>query len=392
LRAQVDRLEQAQAGTAGQSGAVAQLTTRLDALERGSGGEELSGQIEALKAADAALHKRLDALEPGAAGAQLEELTARLDQLEAAVAAARSSGGTSAAVTERLANLEKKLGALSTTIAQRQQAPAGGRTDLTDLTSRIGTLEARLGQAEGAGQEVEGLAGRLGAVTQQIVTSQEQTAGLIEKVAALGGEVGALTTRVDDLSGTVHQLQQQLGQDDRRARAATLALTIAQLNAALESGELGEQTLSSLRALGADDPAVVKAVDTLQAAVAANAPSLPALRESFERIASEVVHAEQAPDGDGLLDQAAGNLMRLVTVRPVGADVEGDSAAARVARAEAALATGDLAAAVAEVEALEGAAAEAAAPWLAAAHARLAVQSAQATLQERATRLLSEAE
>jgi hypothetical protein len=44
------------------------------------------------------------------------------------------------------------------------------------------------------------------------------------------------------------------------------------------------------------------------------------------------------------------------------------------------------------VEALEGAAAEAAAPWLAAAHARLAVQSAQAALQERATRLLSDAE
>ena len=64
----------------------------------------------------------------------------------------------------------------------------------------------------------------------------------------------------------------------------------------------------------------------------------------------------RAPEGDSLIDQAAGNLLRLVTVRPVGADVEGDDAAARVARAEARLAEGDLAAAVAEVEALEGAA------------------------------------
>jgi hypothetical protein len=110
-------------------------------------------------------------------------------------------------------------------------------------------------------------------------------------------------------------------------------------------------------------------------------PSLPELRNAFERSANEIVHTAQAPDGDGLLDQAAGNLMRLVTVRPVGADVEGDGAAARVARAEAALAEGDLAAAVAELEGLQGPAAEAAAPWLA---------EALAALQERTTRLLSE--
>jgi hypothetical protein len=84
--------------------------------------------------------------------------------------------------------------------------------------------------------------------------------------------------------------------------------------------------------------------------------------------------------------------MRLVTVRPVGADVAGESAAARVARAEAALAEGDLARAVAELEPLEGAADGAAASWLAQAHERLAAQAALAALQDRATRLLSEAE
>ena len=105
----------------------------------------------------------------------------------------------------------------------------------------------------------------------------------------------------------------------------------------------------------------------------------------------EIVHAERAPEGDSLFEQAAGNLMSLVTVRPVGADVEGDGAAARVARAEAALESGDLAAAVAELEALDGAAAAAAAPWLAASAARVSPPSAALqTLQERATLLLTE--
>jgi uroporphyrinogen-III synthase len=77
-----------------------------------------------------------------------------------------------------------------------------------------------------------------------------------------------------------------------------------------------------------------------------------------------------------MLDRAAGNLMRLITVRPVGADVEGDDPAARVARAEAKLAGGDLAGAIAELEGLEGAAAAAAAPWLEQARARLVAEQA----------------
>jgi hypothetical protein len=79
-----------------------------------------------------------------------------------------------------------------------------------------------------------------------------------------------------------------------------------------------------------------------------------------------------------------------VTVRPVGDDVRGDTAEARVARAEAALDKGDLAAAVAELDQLEGRPAEAAADWLAQAKARLGADQAVAQLRTQATELLSE--
>jgi hypothetical protein len=81
--------------------------------------------------------------------------------------------------------------------------------------------------------------------------------------------------------------------------------------------------------------------------------------------------------------------MGLVTVRSVGADAEGSDADARVARAEARLADGDLAGAVAEIEGLEGPAAEAAAGWLERARARLAAEQALASLQEQASDLLT---
>jgi hypothetical protein len=398
LRGQVDRLQQALAGVEGQEGEVAQLVTRVQALESGSGsgaGEEVRGQIESLRAADADLQARLDALrsgrDRGAAGAQVSDLAARVDKLEAALADAERGAGTSAAVSQRVEGLEKELSGLAATVAQRQQAAAGDQGALSELTSRIGAVEAQLGQAEAAREEAERLAGRLGAVEQQIAGGQKQSTELTDKVVGLSSQISALSTRVDVLGETVDQLQTRLvSSEDRRTRAATLALIVAQLDAALDSGAPFGEVLSGLRALGVEDPTVSGAMRDLETAAASGVPSLPDLRNAFERSANDIVHAAQAPDGDGLLDQAAGNLMRLVTVRPVGADVEGDGAAARVARAEAALAGGDLAAAVKELEGLKGAAAEAAAPWLAQARARLQAQQALAALQDRGTSLLSE--
>jgi hypothetical protein len=385
VRAQIDRLEQTLAGIEGQGGEVAQLTSRLEALESGSGtalDEEVSGRIEALVAADAALQERLDALgtdAAGAAGAEVADLAARVDELEAAIADAGGGAATSEAMTQRLAGLENQLSDLSGTVAQIQQVDAA----LSELTSRTGALEARVAQAGAVRQDLERLAGRLGALEQQVAAGREEGAS----------QLGTLSTRMDMLTETVEQVQDRLvTSEDRRTRAATLALIIAQLDGALDSGEPFEELLDGLRALGVDDPAVIEAIAALEAAAASGVPSLPELRSSFDRSANDIVHAERAPDGDGLLDQAAGNLMRLVTVRPVGADVEGDGAAARVARAEAALAKGDLAAAVAELDGLGGAAAEVAAPWLAEARARLAAQEALAALQDRATHLLSEAQ
>jgi hypothetical protein len=384
LRAHVDRLQQTLAGVEGQGSEVAQLTSRLEALESGSGAtpdEEVRGRIETLMAADAALKERLDALGAGAgqgtASAQVADLTGRVDQLEAAIADARRGARASETATQRLAELEHELSDLSTTAAQVQQADAA----LTELTARTGALEARVGQAEAARQDLEQLAGRFGALEQQVAAGREEAASRLD----------TLSTHLDTLAETVEQVQNRLvTSEDRRTRAATLALIVAQLDTALDGGEPFRELLDGLRALGVDDRAVLDAIGTLDAAAASGVPSLPELRNSFDRSANEIVHAARAPDGDGLLDQAAGNLMRLVTVRPVGPDVKGDTAAARVARAEAALAEGDLAAAVAELEGLEGAAAEAAAPWLAEARARLAAQEALAALQDRATRLLSE--
>ena len=140
-----------------------------------------------------------------------EELPARLQALEAAAASEQdlperlqAVEGIGTSLGERIASLEKQLATIETgaaapwprsgwrrsrsdvadlgaTVARLREAvpsagAAGGQA-VADLASRIDALERRLGQAQGAGAEIEGLAGRLGAVEQQIAPAGRRPPG-----------------------------------------------------------------------------------------------------------------------------------------------------------------------------------------------------------------------
>jgi hypothetical protein len=100
------------------------------------------------------------------------------------------------------------------------------------------------------------------------------------------------------------------------------------------------------------------------------------LAARFDGVAEAIVRAERVPPGAGWWERLWARISSLVTVRRSGADAEGPSADAVAARAEAKVKTGDLAGAVAELDALTGAPAEAARPWLDQAKARLAADAA----------------
>jgi hypothetical protein len=199
------------------------------------------------------------------------------------------------------------------------------------------------------------------------------------------------------LSERVSGAESKLENAERdRTRAAALALIVGQLEAAIDEARPYQTQVQTLTAMtdgtegGTGDETIKQAVSELEPGAATGVPGLATLRQSFEPVANEIVHAAQAPEGDNLINRAADNLMRLVTVRPVGGDVRGDTVEARVARAEAALDEGDLASAVAELDQLEGRAAAAAADWLKQAKARLGADQAVAQLRTQATDLLTQ--
>jgi uroporphyrinogen-III synthase len=312
-------------------------------------------------------------------------LESALSELSSAATAEGGAEGASGDRATAVGALEARLAMLE---AQLPEPAAAQQT-----ADQIAALEQRLTAAEEAGGQASQLAGTVDVVRTAVQTS-------LVRIAGVGDLVPAGRDRIDEVAGNVQALDQRVttlqdrvdSSENRRERAATLALLTTQLDAALNESRSYDRLLATLAEVAKDDPAVEDAVGKLRPAAETGVPDLTVLRQRFAETANEIVHQANAPEGDGLIDRATDNLMRLVTVRPVGADAEGDSAAARVARAEAKLAQGDLAGAVAELEQLQGAPAEAAAEWLEMARMRLDAEDAVTSLQAHTTAMLTEAQ
>ena len=391
------------------------LSARVEQL--GSGVDSLHGDHQALTE----LSSRVQALEqapPTASSDQtqpgpgLAALTKRVDALEHS-AGATGSSAPNADVNDlrtRLTTLEGQVASLTTDVAGAGDARTGDVASLEALQSRLGSIESRLPEADAAARRIDALSARVdsleptgakvGQLAGDIQQIKQQNTAVQSHLNGLTGQVQGVDQQLQALQGDVKGLQSGLAEtrnraataDDRRAQAAALALITSQIDAALGQGKPYEAPLRSLSALGDQDAAVRQAAAELAPGAASGVPSLAALRQSFAPVADEIVQRERAPEGGSLIDRATSNLMRLVTVRPIGADVAGEGAAARVARAEADLDQGDLAAAVTEVEPLKGPAAEAAAAWLSDAKARLQATAALVSLRARVTALLSPAD
>ena len=165
---------------------------------------------------------------------------------------------------------------------------------------------------------------------------------------------------------------------------SAVALAVLQMRDALRGAEPFGDALNALEAQlsdasGAEAEALRAAVAPLRPLAAQGAPSLESLQAEFPSVARAVIAQSHGGEGDSMLSNVVRRLSGLVSVRPVG-QIEGDSAEAIVARAEAHLKAGALAAAVRELDSLSGPAAEAAASWRAKAEARISAQDALAKL------------
>lgn len=307
---------------------------------------------------------------PQVAGVQPAELEAVLEAQT--IAAAK----TSADLISRLDGAEARLQALETKsaapVAESAAAADLAATEvaLNALAERVALLETRLSEAarqpaqaaptspETVG-EIAALKSALADVTARL--------GTLERVAPAGDLIASLDGRVTAL---------ETADPGRASRQAALALIVARLGDAAAEGRPFAAELAALKA-------AAPAIDVSPFAPYADKglPTVAVLAANLDAIDGAVREGADFDRGGDWLDRMWRGLGRLITVREDGL-AEGREPEDHLARARYHAGRGDLANARAEMDRLSGAARGAAAPWLADAGARLALDAALGALTE----------
>ena len=353
-----------------QRATMADLQSRLTAAEQQFGDvgalDERIAAVEAVPDAVSGLTARLDDLDSTLAATPDSDVTARLSDLETGLAelgaAAPAVGGDD--LDERLTSLQLQVEALASDV---QSAGEARRADVQTLASLSDALPA--------------LQETLAATGETVSQTGEQTTALGESVDTLSGDVQTLVSRVDAAEGRLDHL------GGAYQRGAAMVVAIGDIERAIARAEPFDDILQSLRSLVRDDTVIGGSLSVLEPMAADGVPTLSMLKSSFGPMASRVMLAEEGDQT--IVDRVGSNVFGIINMRPAGADAEGSSSRAVLARAQSKLSGDDLDGALTELAMLEGNAAEEAKSWIENAKGRLSAEAAVIDLRSHAQGLVA---
>ncbi|MBT4020599.1 MAG: hypothetical protein HOE62_21795 [Alphaproteobacteria bacterium] len=255
---------------------------------------------------------------------------------------------------------------------------------LADLSNRVAELENHPAQS---------LNGQPAA--RQTATSQNMAhehGDLAAEVSALKSLTSDLLTRLSIAEAglaVVAEANTRTNADNTSTSNISAALVVAagQLRGRVESGQAYKSDFKTVQSLVGDNASLAPALSDLRSSTD-GVPALSVLMREFADTAPAMLAANRSP-ANGWMEKIGQRLASLVTVRRTG-HVDGDDAAARIARAENHLASGDLAASVAELKSLPAPVALVAAPWLQRASLRLKALAALEQLTRHAVQQLAQ--
>ena len=334
----------------------------------------------------------------GEAAAPAPALNLQAVRQDAAAAATATVTAALAEMTLRLDDLEKRLRALSATAAERPgAAPAPSATPdpaIAELRRKVEALESRPVSAPAdpappapsvaapnPDQERE-----ISSLRLDIATLRNALQSLDQAVSGQRDQAKALADAVDKARSEASAR----GAGEQKALAAANASAVigiaARLNAALDSDLPFAADLKLLAPLAQNDAKLGEIVMALQPYAQSGVSSRTTLTATFPAMAKAALADDVADDSFG--ERLMGKIRNLVSLRRVGADVQGDSAEAKLARAEAAVEAGDLGKAVELVKSMPPQTARATAGWLSRAEDYLAAKRAIDQLAAQAVALL----
>jgi len=310
-------------------------------------------------------------------GPRMASLSERLAALEDQAKAGQKSSDALAEMEQRRAELGERVGTLVSRVAELEESMESVRK-MIDATSLPG-------EAEDARKSIEELSQRLA----QLEDSGEMT-NLKADLQSLNAESARISSSVSEMSHRIDELEEseatalKVGGEVRES-----LLAAGRLREALHSAAPFSAELQALRAAAPEDPGLAEVTGQLAPRADSGIPTLATLRERFDAVARDVAATELRMEGDGWVSGMVNRLSSLVSVRRTDFPEDDQSVDAILSRAEDALNTGDLMAAVQQMEALQGDAATAAARWLDDARARVTAERAMAMLHVYAVSLMS---
>ncbi|UWR24046.1 hypothetical protein K3756_00040 [Sulfitobacter sp. S190] len=262
------------------------------------------------------------------------------------------------------------------------------RSDLAAQQDRLTALE----EAEPPVIEpvdLSGLEEQLAALDARIVTLEERPIVTVpegvdaDAAAAYAEELSALKSSVEEQRAEIADLLNNARSvEEATAEAAKVANAQASLAKIISAIDAGQPFATELEALKTFD--IGEVPDALDAAAPDGVRTLAALQAEFPDEARGALAAARSVPTDEDAQGFSGFFKRQLGVRSTRPR-EGTDPDAVLSRAEAAVRSGDLDEALAELETLPAPAQDTIAEWRAAADARLAARSAAADLSQRLT-------
>jgi len=279
---------------------------------------------------------------PGAGGDSNAPLVSRVDALSSQVEtlSQQLENSTAQAGAEVPADLGARLDSLESGLAEVAARPAGSEGDpaqLAPIEERLAALESKIAELG------DGTAGADPALAAELNELRAAQSGMQAALGELQSGSNAVSEKLSALETEQATLSEQVDAPARQIDVAR-AIAAAGLKSAIDRGGSFMSELEAFASVAPDDPAVAE----LRELAARGVPSRSDLVAGFSNAASTAIAAANPGDPEaGLVDRLMSSAMSVVKVRKVG-DIEGDSAEAITARAEARLLNGDLDAAVSE--------------------------------------------
>lgn len=316
-------------------------------------------------------------------------LMARLGALEEKVQATESTVEPEAATFEELEQARAKLSAEIATVIGRLETVEKSM----DSVERMAAAVSSETSSAGAGQSLQVLVDRvntlaqstdLGPVVERLDNLEQQNSATKDSLSRESQLIEDMKRRMDSLEA------ERLGvETGLSSGASALILAVGQLREAVRQGRSFTTELNNAVAVAPGYLDADTAIAVLQSHAETGVATRAELNASFADTATAILRMDRRMEGDGWVSEAVNRLTSLVTIRRVDSSAAAGSIDARIARAEANLAVGDLAAAIDVLGGLTGPGAAAAAPWLMRAQASAVVHQALSDLNSVAITQLS---